>query len=120
MHWPRSTNDRRHFIGGSDARVIMGEDEKVLIRLWQEKRGEVGPEGLSDTHRPVRGGPVKPHLPDCQRSHFLAFPEPNAGAATIFINELDTGRFQSFPRFCTHFIGHGRPKASLEAFDRYQ
>jgi putative phage-type endonuclease len=40
-------NDRRHFIGGSDARVIMGQDEKALIRLWQEKRGEVGPEDLS-------------------------------------------------------------------------
>ena len=38
---------RRHFIGGSDARIIMGEEEKALIRLWQEKRGEVGPEDLS-------------------------------------------------------------------------
>ena len=24
---------RRHFIGGSDARVIMGKDEKALLRL---------------------------------------------------------------------------------------
>jgi putative phage-type endonuclease len=39
--------DRRHFIGGSDARVIMGQDEKALIRLWREKRGEVEPEDLS-------------------------------------------------------------------------
>jgi predicted phage-related endonuclease len=39
--------DRRHFIGGSDARIIMGQDEKALIRLWQEKRGEVGSEDLS-------------------------------------------------------------------------
>jgi predicted phage-related endonuclease len=39
--------DRRAFIGGSDARVIMGEDEAVLIRLWQEKRGEVAPIDLS-------------------------------------------------------------------------
>ncbi len=38
---------RRHFIGGSDARIIMGRDEKALIRLWQEKRGEVEPEDLS-------------------------------------------------------------------------
>jgi predicted phage-related endonuclease len=38
---------RRDFIGGSDARIIMGQDEKALIRLWQEKRGEVGPEDLS-------------------------------------------------------------------------
>src|ERR1700750_1114384 len=25
----------------------MGQDEKTLIRLWQEKRGDVGPEDLS-------------------------------------------------------------------------
>jgi predicted phage-related endonuclease len=42
-----SYTNRRHFIGGSDARIIMGQDEKALIRLWQEKRGEVGPEDLS-------------------------------------------------------------------------
>src|SRR5258705_9395349 len=39
--------DRRSFIGGSDARIIMGSDEKALIRLWQEKLGEIGPEDLS-------------------------------------------------------------------------
>ncbi len=39
--------NRRSFIGGSDARVIMGEDEAALVRLWQEKRGEVEPEDLS-------------------------------------------------------------------------
>ena len=38
---------RRSFIGGSDARIIMGTDEAALIRLWREKRGEVGPEDLS-------------------------------------------------------------------------
>ena len=38
---------RRHFIGGSDARIIMGNDENALIRLWREKRGEVEPEDLS-------------------------------------------------------------------------
>jgi predicted phage-related endonuclease len=35
--------DRRQFIGGSDARIIMGKDDKALRRLWQEKRGEVAP-----------------------------------------------------------------------------
>ena len=38
---------RRNFIGGSDARIIMGADEAALMRLWREKRGEVGPEDLS-------------------------------------------------------------------------
>ena len=39
--------DRRSFIGGSDARIIMGDDELGLVRLWREKRGEVEPEDLS-------------------------------------------------------------------------
>jgi predicted phage-related endonuclease len=39
--------DRRSFIGGSDARIIMGDDEVALVRLWREKRGEVEPEDLS-------------------------------------------------------------------------
>ena len=39
--------DRRYFIGGSDARIIMGADEAALLRLWGEKRGEVEPEDLS-------------------------------------------------------------------------
>ena len=42
-----SDNKRRTFIGGSDARIIMGEDEAALLRLWREKRGEVEPEDLS-------------------------------------------------------------------------
>src|SRR5690242_13609156 len=39
--------DRRSFIGGSDARIIMGDDEAALVRLWREKRGEIEPEDLS-------------------------------------------------------------------------
>lgn len=40
--------DRRSFIGGSDARIIMGQDEAALLRLWQEKRGEAEPQDLSN------------------------------------------------------------------------
>jgi predicted phage-related endonuclease len=39
--------DRRSFIGGSDARIVMGDDEAALLRLWREKRGDVEPEDLS-------------------------------------------------------------------------
>jgi predicted phage-related endonuclease len=39
--------ERLDFIGGSDARIIMGGDERALIRLWREKRGEIEPEDLS-------------------------------------------------------------------------
>src|ERR1700704_1122430 len=38
---------RRSFIGGSDARLIIGSDETALVRLWREKRGEIEPEDLS-------------------------------------------------------------------------
>jgi predicted phage-related endonuclease len=45
----RSENSmsRRSFIGGSDARIIIGSDEAALLRLWREKRGEAEPEDLS-------------------------------------------------------------------------
>ena len=39
--------ERRFFIGGSDARIVMGSDEAALVRLWREKRGEAEPEDLS-------------------------------------------------------------------------
>lgn len=39
--------DRRFFVGGSDARIIMGKDEKALLRLWKEKRGETADLDLS-------------------------------------------------------------------------
>jgi predicted phage-related endonuclease len=38
---------RRAFLGGSDARIIMGNDEAALVRLWREKRGEAEPKDLS-------------------------------------------------------------------------
>lgn len=44
----RKTVDRRSFVGGSDARTIMGDDETKLLRLWREKRGEEAAEDLSD------------------------------------------------------------------------
>jgi predicted phage-related endonuclease len=52
---------RRAFIGGSDARVIMGDDEAALLRLWREKRGEAEPEDLSDDLL-VQLGSVTEHL----------------------------------------------------------
>jgi predicted phage-related endonuclease len=45
--WRKCYEVRRSFIGGSDARIIMGNDEAALIQLWREKRGEAEPEDLS-------------------------------------------------------------------------
>ena len=35
--------ERRSFIGDSDARVIMGDDETVLLRLWRENAAKPSP-----------------------------------------------------------------------------
>src|SRR6202030_1514729 len=45
--WTKTNENRRAFVGGSDARIIMGTDEAALVRLWREKRGEAEPEDLS-------------------------------------------------------------------------
>ena len=45
---PNHMSRRNGFIGGSDARTIMGNDEAALLRIWREKRGETEPEDLSD------------------------------------------------------------------------
>src|SRR6476661_6926740 len=45
--WKNTVGDRRGFLGGSDARIVMGSDEAALIRLWREKRGEIEPQDLS-------------------------------------------------------------------------
>src|SRR3974390_1548641 len=57
----RLRSDRRTFIGGPDARIIMGDDEAALVRLWKEKRGEVEPEDLSGDLL-VQLGTVTEHL----------------------------------------------------------
>jgi predicted phage-related endonuclease len=41
------SRNRRTFIGGSDARIIMGSEEAALLRLWQEKCGQAEPEDLA-------------------------------------------------------------------------
>jgi len=52
---------RRSFIGGSDARIIMGDNETALLRLWREKRDEIEPEDLS-ANLIVQLGNVTEHL----------------------------------------------------------
>jgi len=64
MNYAASTKrfeDRSTFLGGSDARIIMGQDETALLRLWREKRGEVKPEDLSGELL-VQLGSVTEHL----------------------------------------------------------
>jgi predicted phage-related endonuclease len=60
---PTSFNSfgRRHFVGGSVARIIMGDDENALLRLWRAKRGEAEREDLSG-NLVVQLGVVTEHL----------------------------------------------------------
>jgi hypothetical protein len=39
----RRLADRRYFIGGSDARIIMGNDEAALLHLWRESGAKQSP-----------------------------------------------------------------------------
>jgi predicted phage-related endonuclease len=55
------TSGRSSYVGGSDARIIMGGDEAALLRLWREKRGQIEPEDLS-SNLLVQLGVVTEHL----------------------------------------------------------
>jgi hypothetical protein len=122
--------DRRHFIGGSDARIIMGQDEKALTRPWQEKRGEVGPEDLSanlivqlgvvtedlgaDRRRAGPDhGPPRSSLRFGVLSFAFGFPKTDASAATIFVDEFDSSSLDCFPQSDSNLVGHSRAEASL-------
>ena len=99
---PHSTKpDRRRFIGGSDARIIMSPDEAALIRLWKEKRGEAEPEDLSGNlvvqlgsatealNRSWYERNTKRAVSDVQR--WVQHPVRRFMAATLdgFVNDLD-------------------------------
>lgn len=52
--------NRRNSIGGSDCNTIMSGDAERILRLWQEKRGEVGPQDLSNNLAVVMGSFTEP------------------------------------------------------------
>src|ERR1700722_18172992 len=56
MHIERIANSasRRSTIGGSDARVLMGDDESAPLGLWLESWGEAETEDLRDKLRPAQ------------------------------------------------------------------
>jgi predicted phage-related endonuclease len=51
---------RRNALGGSDSNTIMSGNDERIYRLWQEKRGEVGPEDLSDVLPVLMGSFTEP------------------------------------------------------------
>jgi hypothetical protein len=110
-NWNRT--DRRSFIGGSDARIIMGQDEKALIRLWAGK-----------ARRGRAGGPFQyaDHLPGraLLATWLFVYPrlaEPHSSPATILIDKLDPGRLQCLLHLCTRFIRYSRSEPTFQTLD---
>jgi predicted phage-related endonuclease len=97
--------DRCHTIGGSDARVIMGDDEAALLRLWREKRGEVEPEDFSD-NLVVQLGTATEHL----NRHWY---EKNAGQG---VTDVQQQVFHAVHRWMTATLD-GRIEATGAVFE---
>lgn len=74
---------RKDCIGGSDANVILGGDEKRLLQLWREKRGEAEPEDLSDNLAVQMGSFTEPLN--------IAWFEKNTGRKVIAPSEMAGG-----------------------------
>jgi hypothetical protein len=130
--WTKTNEERRHFIGGSDARIIMGDDETALQRLWREKRGEAEPEDLSGNlivqlglvteplNRTRNTGPECPT--QCARCLFAFFgcmklPEAHARPSPILVDEFDPGAYES-PTNCFDRFGRHFPSLLFEIHDR--
>ena len=101
--WTKPYETRRAFIGGSDARIIMGTDETALLRLWREKRGEAEPEDLSANLIVQLGAAtenLKPHLVRTEHgpAHFR-----RPAARQAFSHSMDGGD----PRWHRGGVGGG-------------
>lgn len=57
---PERIEQRRRFIGGSDANKIMSGDPDKILRLWREKRGEEESEDLSGSIPVMLGSFTEP------------------------------------------------------------
>src|SRR6478736_5103942 len=99
------SGDRRSFIGGSDARIIMGDDQTALLRLWQEKCGEREPEDLSGDLL-VQLGTVTEHL----NRHWY---EKNTGHA---VTEVQRQVFHAVHRWMAATLD-GRVEATGAVFE---
>src|SRR5450759_1905539 len=133
--WTNPICARRTFIGGSDARIIMGDDEAVLLRLWREKRGEAEPEDLSgnlivqlgqateDLNRVWYERNIGPEFPtQCAQCLFAFFgclklPEAHARPSPILVDEFDPGAYES-PTNCFDRFGRHFPSLLFEIHDR--
>jgi len=118
--------DRREFIGGSGARIIMGDNQAALLRLSREKRGEVEPEDLSGDlivqlgvvteplnrrwfeRNPGRHALSSVHISAHRGSfvvfNFNRFPEAHPRPSPVPVDELDASRLQRDSDFFYRFL----------------
>jgi hypothetical protein len=106
----RIKRERRHFIGGSDARIIMGQDETALLRLWREKRGEAAAEDLS-ANLIVQLGNV---TEDLNRRWF----ETNTSQVVVDVQRHVRRSRRFFPEHATRIRSTSEPKPNSRAFAR--
>jgi len=115
-------SSRRYFIGGSDARIIMGDNEGALIRLWREKQAARTPRLFG----------VEPPRPRIEAVRIVDMSASNAWAefAGIFVRTRDAhleherakAELKSLmPEDAQQAIGHGirakRSKSGAVSFD---
>ena len=102
----RSQPERRHFISGSDARVITGNDEVAPRRLWREKRRKAEPEDLSCNL--VLGGSRLSEIAIGPSFAFTVLPYAEA-LPPAFINELDSRSLKRGLDCLDGFLGNLTP-----------
>jgi predicted phage-related endonuclease len=104
---------RRSFIGGSDARIIMGDDEAALTRLWREKRGEDEPEDLTN-NLIVQLGTVTEHL----NRHWY---ERNTGHVVTEVQRQVFHRREAYASAAAQYVGHGiKDRGAVDHYGRRQ
>ena len=115
---------RRGFIGGSDARIIIGDDQAALLRLWREKRGELEPEDLFGNlivQLGVATEALNRHWFETQyRPRLFAFtglPKTYAQPSPIFGDKFDAGGLNCSLQLRTGFIRNPRAKSAFESLD---
>jgi hypothetical protein len=112
--------DRRYFIGGSDARVIVGTDEAPLLWLWREKRVDVELEDL--LNRRCYGAntgqaPMGSNIGDLFYATAVVFlswlPRNILRILLRFLSRNKCLRFRAFDKVSSNQLDRSRPQETL-------
>jgi len=118
--WHRA--HRRYFIGASNARIIIRDDEATLLRLRRGRRGEIAPEDLFDNlieFTVVGLGSGRVQIPSPSSESFWVA-EPNPFASTVLFNEENASGFEGANQLLSRFVGNLRAVAALDPLHRWK